>query len=61
MAKGSFYASAGAFGGDAGTAWQSSGSCPLTAAPTFTAQTAAADAGVSPAPPVDVVVSGKRK
>jgi hypothetical protein len=62
MAKGSFYASAGAFGGDAGSAWQSSGSCPLTAAPTFTAQPAAgADAGVSPAPPVDVVVDGKRK
>lgn len=35
--NGTLYARAGAFGGAAGEVWQSSGRCPLVAAPTFTA------------------------
>lgn len=34
---GTLYARAGAFGGDAGSVWQSSGRCPLVSAPTITA------------------------
>jgi hypothetical protein len=51
--KGTLYARAGAFGGGAGEVWQSSGRCPLIAAPTFEAAPAA-DAP-APAPPVEPV------
>jgi len=37
-ATGEFYASAGAYGGDAGSAWQTTGNCPLVSAPSFAAQ-----------------------
>lgn len=37
-ATGQFYALAGAYGGPAGEAWQSSGQCPLVAAPAITPQ-----------------------
>jgi hypothetical protein len=42
--SGSFMAQAGSYGGDAGTTWDFSGTCGMTAPPTLTAPVAAADA-----------------
>jgi hypothetical protein len=49
--KGTMYGRAGAFGGDAGAVWQSTGRCPMKSKPTFAAA-AAQTVAPSTAPPV---------